>query len=147
MDVTGVIGRYLDALSARDLTAIAGCITDDVEYRGAFGHLDRSGYLDLLKGLFVAFPDWSFEHGRLRFGWDHATIELRMHGTHTGPLVLDMLGLQPSEPTGRVVVLPPQDVHYTVRDRLVWRIEPVAAPGAGLPGILEQIEAPVPSPF
>jgi hypothetical protein len=147
MDVTPVITKYLDAFARRDVGGLAACTTDDLRFILPIGELRKAEFLRFMEGLFTGFPDWSFEHGRLRCGWDHATIELRMHGTHTGVLSLPLPGLAPIPPTGRQVVLPPQDIQYTLAGGRVARIEPARVPGAGVPGILEQIGVePPPTP-
>jgi predicted ester cyclase len=141
MDVTPIISRYLDALAARDLDAVADSTAPDLEFAGPTGVLDQAGYLDLLRALFAAFPDWGFEQGRLRFGWDHATVELSMHGTHTGVLALPVPGVEPVPPSGRPLLLPPEDVHFTVRNGRIARIEP----DAGVRAILQQLGVEIPT--
>jgi hypothetical protein len=145
MDVMPVITRYLEAFARHDLGEMNACTTDDLRFVLPDRELRKPAFLELMAGLFRGFPDWGFEHGRLRCGWDHATIELRMHGTHTGVLALPLPGLEPIEPTGRQVVLPPEDIQYSLSQGRISQIEPTAVPGGGIPGILEQIGAPLPS--
>ena len=146
MPASAVMERYLEALSAHDLATLEGLTTDDLRFFTPFGELAKEAYLELLRGLFAAFPDWRVEHGRLRVGWDHATVELRMEGTHTGTLELPFPGFVPIAASGRTVVLPAQDFHYSLSQDRITRIEPAPMPGGGLAGLLDQIGAEMPVP-
>ena len=146
MPVSAVMERHLAALSEHDLAQLDAQTTDDLRFFTPLGELSKPEYLELMRGLFAAFPDWRFEHGRLRVGWDHATVELRMEGTHTGTLELPIPGFVPAAPTGKAVVLPAQDYHYTISQDRIVRVEPASVPGGGLPGLLEQIGVSPPLP-
>jgi predicted ester cyclase len=140
MDVAGVMEKYLAALASHDVDDLAALTADDLRFISPVGELRKAEFLALMRGLFAGFPDWTFDHGRLRMGWDHATVELRMQGTHTGTLELPVPGLPAIPPSGKVVVLPSQRVQYTLSQGRIVRIEPEPVPGGGIiSGVLEQL--------
>jgi predicted ester cyclase len=146
MTVIEVMERYLAALAAHDVDQVETLTTDDLRFVTEEGDLRRSAYLETLRALFAAFPDWRFDHGRLRVGWDHASVELRMEGTHTGTLVLPVPGVEPIPATGRAVVLPAQDYTFLISQGCIVRIEPMRVVGGGIPGLLDQIGSDLPLP-
>ena len=60
----------------------------------------------MLEALYIAFPDWQYEHFDPEVRGDVIAIKWRQRGTHLG--TLSMPGLDPIEPTGRTVSIPEQ---------------------------------------
>lgn len=45
--------------------------------------LDKPTFMDFIKGLLDAFPDWAFNHGSFAVNGDVVSTPLAMRGTHT----------------------------------------------------------------
>jgi predicted ester cyclase len=138
------VERYFEALEAKDLAAISDIVADDLEFVTPVEPLDKQTFLDFLRGLFKAFPDWRFDHGPIEATGNTASTRLRMSGTHTETLELPMPGVKPVAPTAKKVVLPEQRFDYTVRGGKIVRIESEPVPHAGIVGTLEQVGVRLP---
>jgi predicted ester cyclase len=138
------VRTYFEALDRRDYDAVAGLLSHDLEFVTPVESLDKPTFMEFIKGLLDAFPDWQFNHGQFEVEGDVVSTRLKMSGTHTETLTLPLPGLKPVAPTRKVVVLPEQTFHYTVRNGKITRIEGDPVPHSGIIGTLEQIGVRLP---
>ncbi len=55
--------------------------------------LSRVEYIDLMRAVLKAFPDWKFNATNFKQVRDHVTCNTHITGTHSGALELPMLGI------------------------------------------------------
>jgi predicted ester cyclase len=132
-----VIQNYIEGLEAHDVGAVARTVSEDAVFISAGRTLDKQQFLDMLKALWHAFPDWHYQHSEPELQDEVIAIRWRQGGTHTGPF--EMPGLDPIAPTGRDVRIPEHDFFYKVQDDRIAEIRPDPIPGGAPRGILEQI--------
>jgi len=105
--------------------------------------LSRVEYIDLLRAIHKAFPDWKFNATNFKQVRDHVTCNTRISGTHTGVLELPMLGIS-AQPTNKRFASPEELLTITVENGKITRVESANMPGGGLMGILAQVGVQVP---
>jgi predicted ester cyclase len=80
--------RYYERLGARDLDGVSATLAPDVVADIPGGSLaGRGAVIGWMSSFFTAIPDIEHDPSDLRATDDGATADLRIHGTHTGPLV------------------------------------------------------------
>jgi predicted ester cyclase len=141
-DVPAVVWEYIDGLKTHDVDRVASTVSEDLAFISAGRTLDKSQFLDMLRALYAAFPDWRYEHFDPEVKEGVIAIRWRQGGTHTGTLV--MPGIEPIGATGRTVTIPDQYFFYRVANGRIVQIRPDPIPGGAPRGILEQIGVATP---
>lgn len=136
-DVPPVLRTYIDGLKTHDLHRVASAVSEDLAFVSPARTLDKSQFLDMLKALYAAFPDWHYEQAAPEMREEGIAIKWRQGGTHTGTFA--MTGLDPVHATGRVVTIDEQYFFYKVRDDQIIEIRPDPVPGGAPHAILTQI--------
>ena len=144
MELPDSLARYAAALPAHDVDAVAATVSDDLAFVSQGRTLDKPAFLSMLRALYAAFPDWSYEiHAIYELGPGEFSIRWEQGGTHTG--TFELPGLDPILPTGRSVAIPPQEFFYRLGPGgLISRIEPDSIPHGAPRAILEQIGVTTP---
>jgi hypothetical protein len=132
-----ILVRYIEGLKAHDVQAIAATLDADLAFRLPDRTLDKSRFLEMLRALYRAFPDWRYEHETPEVRDDRIRILWRQSGTHTEPFSLP--GRDPIPATGRAVRIPEQHFNYRVIGDAIVEIRPDPIPGGAPGGILDQI--------
>ena len=57
-----VLRSYINGLKTHDVSKVAGTVSDNLVFVSAGRLLDKSQFLDMLEALYIAFPDWQYEH-------------------------------------------------------------------------------------
>lgn len=140
--IPAVLYRYIAALKAHDVDAVASTAAADIAFIGATRTLDKAGFLAMLRALYTGFPDWHYDHDPPRRNGEILSVRWRQGGTHTGVFALP--GLEPIAPTGRTVLIPEHDFFYRARADLLVEIRPDPVPGGAPRGILQQIGVALP---
>ena len=141
-DVPSAIWNYVEGLETHDVGKVACTVSDDLAFISSGRTLDKSQFLDMLRALYVAFPDWGYDHSDPEVSGDVIAIKWRQRGTHLGTLV--MSGIDPIEATGQTVNIPEQYFFYRVIDEQIVEIRPDPISGGAPRGILEQIGVETP---
>ena len=136
-DVPPALQAYIDGLKTHDVQMIAIAVSTDLAFVSFGRTLNKVQFLDMLRALYAAFPDWRYDHSPPEAGEDVIAIKWRQGGTHTGTFV--MPGLDPVDATGRKVTIPEQYFFYRLRDDKIAEIRPDPVAGGAPQGILEQI--------
>jgi hypothetical protein len=105
--------------------------------------LTRVEYIDLLRAVLKAFPDWKFNATNFKQVRDHITCNTHITGTHTGVLELPMFGIS-AQPTKKHFASPEELLTVMVENGKITRVESDDVPGGGLMGILSQIGVQIP---
>lgn len=132
-----VLHAYIRGLKTHDIATIGDAVAEDLAFVRPDRTLDKSQFLDMLRALYAAFPDWRYEHAEPEVRRDLIAIKWRQGGTHTG--TLEIPGFDPILPTGRVVNIPAQYFFYRIRGEQIVEIRPDPIPGGAPLGILTQI--------
>lgn len=76
--MSGVVERYLDAVTAHDWEALARCLTEDVVRVGPFGdtYTPRRPYLEFLAGLMPTLAGYSMKVDRVLYMGPVAVAQL-----------------------------------------------------------------------
>jgi predicted ester cyclase len=137
-----VIWTYMGALKRHDVEEIARTVSDDVAFVTATRTLTKGQFLQMLRALYAAFPDWHYDHDPPELRDAVVAVRWRQGGTHTGTWVMPGMGAVPA--TGKSVQVPAQDFLYSVRDGQIVEIRPTVVRGGAPGGILEQIGVSAP---
>ncbi len=130
--------RYIRGLKQHDVNMISETVADDLQFVVEDRSLAKTQFLDMLRALYAAFPDWHYEHSAPEFRKeDQIAIRWRQGGTHLGTLVVS--GRDPIKATGRCVVIPEQYFFYRMANRLIVEIRPDPIPDGAPQAIFQQI--------
>ena len=148
MPISETAHDLLDAVDAHDLESLARMLRDDLEVTiNDGGSMDRAGVLARLKAYFDAFSNLDFNFSAAEQTGNRLTVTYAISGTHDGVIDLRPLGYDiQAEPTGKTINLP-QSSLITVfdDDGLVLAMTLNQAEGAGMPGVLSQLNIELPS--
>ena len=134
---------YVAGLAAHDIEKIASTLADELLFISATRILDKSEFLGMLGTMYTAFPDWHYAHDGIEDrGQNNYAIMWRQGGTHTG--TWNLPGMDPIEPTGKSVTIPPHYFYYRLVDDRLTIIFPEPVMGGAPRGILEQIGVKIP---
>ncbi|MDA1052916.1 MAG: ester cyclase [Planctomycetota bacterium] len=100
-DVPPVLQSYINALKTHDVRMVASAVSEDLAFVSLGRTLNKSRFLDMLRALYTAFPDWHYDHSQPEVSEGGIAIKWRQCGTHSGTFA--MPGLDPIEATGRTV--------------------------------------------
>ena len=135
-----VLLDYVEGLKTHSVDEVASTVSDDLHFISATRILDKQQFLAMLGALYAGFPDWKYEFSSVEDrGQGNYAIKWHQGGTHTG--VWAMPGMQPHQPTGKRVQIPPHYFFYRVVENKLSIIFPEPFPGGAPSGILEQIGA------
>ena len=76
--MTGVVERYLEAVSAQDWEALSACLAEDVVRVGPFldVYTPRGPYLEFLAGLMPSLSGYAMRVDRVLYGGNVAVAQL-----------------------------------------------------------------------
>jgi hypothetical protein len=144
MNDIDLVKTTLTSIEAGDFTHYRDQYSDNMIFTGPVPKpLSRVEYVDLLRAVHKAFPDWKFNATNFKQVHDHVTLNTRISGTHTGALELPMLGIN-AKPTNKRFTSPLETLTITIENGKITRLESENVPGGGLMGILSQIGVQVP---
>jgi predicted ester cyclase len=132
-----VIWTYIEGLKYHDVDGIAETVADDLLFITPAVKLNKERFLDMLRALYAAFPDWTYRHDAPVWQDGRIAVKWRQNGTHTGSFALP--GLAPIRPTGKAVTISEQQFFYLVADNRIVEIQPDPVPDGAPGGILKQI--------
>lgn len=145
MSPAETVTALLEALESGDLERAADYLSDGYVFSGPTPRpLDKGQFLEFMRSMRRAFPDFAFNARELREQGSRVLLTLRITGTQTGQLVLPVPGMPSVPAAGRRVSLPEEPASCTVQgDRvLATSIQPVQ--GGGVLGILHQLGVRLP---
>jgi predicted ester cyclase len=134
-----ILAAYIAGLKKHDVDAIAKTVSDDLAFITPARTLTRDQFLEMLRALYAAFPDWRYDNEPPEQRDDVVAVKWRQSGTHTGTFALP--GIAPVRPTGKHVRIPEQHFFYTIRNGKIVQIRPDPVRGGAPGGILDQIGA------
>lgn len=135
------------AFEARDAKKIDGLFSDDFQLSGPVPQpLGKREFVGLQSALIAAMPDWKFNASDFKEEGDKVMAKFHISGTQTAPLSLPALGIQSFAATGKHVQLPYEQLTATIKNGKLTRLESDNTKGAGVPGVLAQLGAPMPTP-
>ena len=132
-----VLLSYIAGLKAHDVDDIAKTVSEDLRFITQASAVDKERFLRFLHALYVAFPNWHYDHDEPELRDDGVAVKWRQGGTHTG--TLDLPGMAAVPPTGKKVTIPEQFFFYRVRCDHLMEIRPEPIAGGAPQGIFEQI--------
>lgn len=135
----------LAAFEARDLKKVDSLFSEDFVLIGPMPQpVSKHEFVALQDALISAMPDWKFNASDFKEDGDKVTAKVHISGTQTAALSLPPLGIQSFAATGKHVQLPYEVLTITVKNGKLTRLETDNAKGAGVPGVLAQLGAPMP---
>jgi predicted ester cyclase len=129
--------RYIEGLKSHDVDEVASTVSEDLAFVSSGRMLSKLQFLDMLRAIYEAFPDWQYDHSEPELRGDVFAVKWSQGGTHTGTLRLS--GLDPIAATERTVRIHDQYFFYRVINGQIAEIRPDPIPGGAPRGILEQI--------
>jgi hypothetical protein len=145
MNEIDIVKSTLKSIEAGDFVHYREQYSDDFQLSGPVPKpLSRVDYIDLMRALLKAFPDWKFNATNFKQVREHVSFNTRISGTHTGVLNLPNMGISAVQPTNKRFTSPEEMLTITVQNGKVTRAESNNVPGGGLMGILTQIGVQIP---
>lgn len=142
-----IVREFVAALESGDVDRAAGYLSDDFALIGLTPTpLSRQMFLDVVRGLLAAFPDWSWNLSDLQEDAGVVRATARVTGTHIGDLEVPVPELPAVRATGKRIALPAETHLYTTRGGKVGALYVLLVPGGGFQGLYRQIGARLPSP-
>jgi predicted ester cyclase len=127
-------------------TIAASTYTDDMTFSGPVPQpLNRDQYVDLMRALVEAIPDWNFHARDFTADGDTVHVAISITGTQTRTLRGLMPGMPDLPPTGKHAALPPERLSITVRGNQISQIVAQVPPDGGVPGLLKQLGVALPA--
>jgi hypothetical protein len=146
MGATDTVKAMLAAIEDHRLDEVGRYLTDDFMLSGSVSHpLDKAQFLEWLRGLLAALPDWSLNVQDAREQGDTVSVMARVSGTQDGVLSLAS-GAPPVQPTGMHVALPAEPFTFMLRGDKISSITVASGPDTGMPGLYKQVGHPLPGP-
>jgi SnoaL-like domain len=114
------------AWESRDWIVLPSLLSHDFVCRGFLPQpLDQAQFLDFVRAIMAAMPDWSFHdlflnEGPMTEPGERVFFVTQITGTHTGDLILPDLPVIP--PTGTKISLPYRHLEYFVKEEAVTTI-------------------------
>ena len=144
MGAIETVQAFSDALEAKDLEKAGSYLSEDFTLYGPTPQpVGKHEFLAIQGAFFHAFPDWSFNPGPLKEQGDKVIGTVHITGTHTAPLVLPGIPALPA--TNKHVSLPEEHMEFTFKDDKIASLASDNVPGAGVPGVLQQIGVQLPA--
>src|SRR5262245_47862562 len=103
-EVPAVLRSYLEGLKTHDVDRIGRAVADDLAFVTLARFLTKDQFLEMLRAIYMAFPDWHYDHDEPEYRQEVIAVKFRQGGRHTGTLALP--GLEPIRATGRQVTIP-----------------------------------------
>jgi predicted ester cyclase len=132
-----VLFTYIDGLKGHHVNKIASTVADDLRLITPTATLNKEHFLNFLRALYTAFPDWQYDHDEPEARGEEIAVKSRQGGTHTGAFALPGVAIVAA--TGMKVTIPEQFFYYRVSEDQIVQIRPEPIPGGAPQGILEQI--------
>lgn len=146
MNGVETVQAVLAAIEANDWERARGYLADDFIFGGAVPEpVGPDAWLGVHRALGAAMPDFSFNARGLHEENGQIAGQLQITGTQTRELALTALGIPVIQPTGKRVSLPTENITATTRGDKIATIMVSKVAGGGLPGILAQLGAALPS--
>ena len=139
-----MIQQIMAVLESENPEQVNQYLTPDFMLKGPFpGPLGREQFLEYIKALKRAFPDWAYHFIFIREeDGDSIRGVIQRQGTHQGDFSLPGMVTVPA--TGISVILPIEPIRFFFQGEMLTRLEIEDASGGGLEGILEQLGAELP---
>ena len=142
-----VMKSGLAAFEARDMKKVDSLFSDDMVFAGPVPQpIGKHEFVGLQSALIAAMPDWKFNASDFKEEGDKVTAKAHISGTQSAPLSLPALGIQSFAGTGKHVQLPYEQLTATVKNGKLTRLEAAHVEGGGVPGVLAQLGAKMPTP-
>ncbi|MHB0868017.1 MAG: ester cyclase [Chloroflexota bacterium] len=142
-----IVKQFVAALESGDVDRAASYLSDDFAFEGLTPVAMPSWqYLDVQRGLLVAFPDWSFNLRDVREEAGLIKATAHITGTQKRDLVVPLPDLPALPATGKAISLPDETQIFTVRGSKIAAIRVLVVPNGGFQGLYRQLGAQLPVP-
>ncbi len=133
-----IVCEVLNAIDAHDLNKAAkriaeGCVVRDTRLPRT---LDKATFLEQMRAILAAFPDWKYDLDALDAEGETVTVNVIALATHSAPLRLPG---QPAFPATNKHIRVPDHFIFTVRNELVTALKIDSPPDGGAAAMLSQL--------
>ncbi len=148
MEELVILNKFLNAIESQDIETMTDCIHDELKMINPIGTMDKTQYLSFKKALYSAFPDFKYHPKIIGKENGFYLVTINMTGTHTGVFKNSLIGdTKNIDPTGKRIILPEQEMRYSIKDDKIYRILARNVAGGGIMSILRQIGVKLPPQF
>lgn len=145
MSAAQIVEAFSEAMEARDWQKVASFLSDDFTLSGPTPQpVGKKEFIAIQSAFMAAIPDWSFNLSRLEERGDKVLATVRVTGTHSRDLAVP--GLPPVPATNKKISLPEEHMEFTFKGDKIASASSDNVPGGGVPGVLQQMGVPLPSP-
>lgn len=144
---TDTVRKFVDAFNQGNEDRMRSLLNDDFEFEiaGVPKTFDKDDYVDMMKNLRAAFPDWRFENLKIESDQNPVKTKMDTLGTHKRPLDLSMIGGGVIETTGKSFKNEQEPATFVVKNGKISE-HSVDDPEGGVTAMLEQLGVERPRP-
>ena len=140
MKSSELVTTCMTAIESDDFKKAATLLSENFVLEGPVPKpAGKKEFLDLMRALTGAIPDWAFNMSRLKEDGNNVELDIAITGTHTRELNLSFMGMPVTPATHRAIRLPKEHLTVAVKSNKISSIRVRPVPGAGVEGILKQI--------
>lgn len=138
--------EVLHLCATGDTDALNQMVSEDFQFLGVASQpLRKQEFLEFIRSLHSAFPDFTFHETTASASGNTATIKHTITATHTGTLRPFKVPELPSIPaTGKKITMPEGATTFMFKDGKAIQGLSEPGPNSGLPGILRQLDVQMP---
>ena len=140
MNSSTLVKTCMSAMEAGDIRKTGTLLSEDFVFEGPVPKpIGKKEFLELMKALTNAIPDWAFNMSGLKENGNKVELDIHVTGNHTRELNLSFMGIPVAPVTRRSIKLPQEHITVSVKNDKLSGIQVKPVPGGGVEGILKQI--------
>ena len=139
-----IVNEVMSALEKRNWDKVEMQLSDDFTFSGAVPKpIGKKEWVGVHRALQTGIPDLKFNLRQVSLKGDKVTAKVKLQGTHTVDMPPPMQGVKAIPITGKKIQLPEEELEFTFKGNKISNINVKPVPHGGVPGILEQLGAPI----
>ena len=146
MNKRETVEALLDSVQKGDLETAKTMLADDFQFSGPVPEpISKEAWLEMSTSLKTAFPDLDYHFKVIGTQGDVVRMTSQLSGTHKSSLDLTSINMGVIPATDKTFVATREKTKITVKEDKItaWAAEPTQ--GAGVRGILKQLDVEIPA--
>ncbi|MHA2101242.1 MAG: nuclear transport factor 2 family protein [Candidatus Kariarchaeaceae archaeon] len=135
---TDIVSKLFEAVDSKNYDGAANYLHDEFVLTGPFPEpQNKEMWLEGMKGMGSAFPDWKFNAGDFEGSESTAKFSVQITATHKGDLQIPNGPTVPA--TNKSIAMPREMGEVTFKDGKIRAMDMQSSAEGGINGILKQI--------
>ena len=145
MKSTEVINQFLTAIESEDYNKAESLAADDLAVEGVSPTpLGKKEFLGVHRAISTGFPDFKFNQHIDSEHDGHVDVTVQLSGTNRRDMKAPIPGMKDIPATFKSIKMPKENLHITVKNDKISKLELDHVADGGLPGILKQLGVEMP---